>query len=230
MDKISKIIQERAGKTARKMRERHMFGGRVFVLVSDDLPKNFNLDFVLRKFEELVPEHLVYGLDGIYVGNFKFLNDKNYTATYRDSVIYVTNEQTSEKEMIEDLVHEVSHMVEEESEAEIYDDRAIENEFLKKRRALLSVLNSNGFQPPPIVMKQPEYNPYLDKFFMKTVGYPMLTTLVNGIFNSPYAATSLREYFARGFEQFVMGDRNSLRKVSPVLYSKLEELMYSDEV
>jgi hypothetical protein len=79
-------------------------------------------------------------------------------------------------------------------------------------------------------MKQPQYNPHLDQFFVKTVGYPLLTTLVNGIFNSPYAATSLREYFARGFEEFVMGDRHYLRKISPVLYSKIEELMYSDEV
>jgi Mlc titration factor MtfA (ptsG expression regulator) len=47
---------------------------------------------------------------------------------------------------------------------------------------------------------------------------------VNGLFPSPYAATSLREYFARGFEEFVMQNRQELRNMCPALYLKIEEL------
>ena len=50
-----------------------------------------------------------------------------------------------------------------------------------------------------------------------------------GLFVSPYAPTSLREYFATGFEEYYIGDRNYLRKISPNLYtqiSKLDDLQY----
>ena len=225
MADIVNIIKE-------KMRKQptYLFNSRVFVYIKDPLPKDFNFDFVLKKIEDILPIDLILDLDAIYIGQFKFLKDRNYTATYKDGAIYVTNEQQSEKEMIQDLVYEASHLIEETHTDIIYDDKTIENEFLKKRRTLSTLLMSNGHKPPPILMKQPEYNPYLDQFFVKTVGYPLLTALINGIFNSPYAATSLREYFARGFEEFIMGDRNYLRKISPVLYSKIEELVYSDEV
>ena len=57
-----------------------------------------------------------------------------------------------------------------------------------------------------------------------TIGYEKLDNLVNGLFISAYASTSLSEYFARGFEEFYMGDIAYFKKVSPVLYSILESL------
>jgi len=46
-----------------------------------------------------------------------------------------------------------------------------------------------------------------------------------GLFVSPYAATSLREYFAIGFEEYHLKDRVYLKKISPKLYFKIEELL-----
>jgi len=229
-DKHNNIISERIRKSNKAIKERYFFDGKVFVFEKDPLPRDFNTDFVLKKVQDLVPFHLVYDLDAVYIGQFEFLDVHEYTATYRDGAVYVTNRQIFEKDMIRDIVHEISHMVEEQSESELYGDKSLENEFLKKRRTLSSLLSSEGIRPPALLMRQPEFNPHLDQFFVKTVGYPLLTTLINGIFNSPYAATSLREYFARGFEEFLMGDRFYLQKISPVLYSKLEQLIYPDEV
>ena len=45
-----------------------------------------------------------------------------------------------------------------------------------------------------------------------------------GLFNSPYGATSLKEYFANGFEAYYIGDRIYLSKISPYLYNKIENL------
>ena len=46
------------------------------------------------------------------------------------------------------------------------------------------------------------------------------------IFYSPYAATSLREYFANGFEAlYYYGDYNFISKSCPELYSKLQDIM-----
>ena len=229
-DKHNNIISERIRKSNKAIKERYFFDGKVFVFEKDPLPRDFNTDFVLKKVQDLVPFHLVYDLDAVYIGQFEFLDVHEYTATYRDGAVYVTNRQIFEKDMIRDIVHEISHMVEEQSESELYGDKSLENEFLKKRRTLSSLLSSEGIRPPALLMRQPEFNPHLDQFFVKTVGYPLLTTLINGIFNSPYAVTSLREYFARGFEEFLMGDRFYLQKISPDLYSKLEQLIYPDEV
>ncbi len=226
MDKYKGMLSESASKS-RGLRGKYIFN-EIIVFVKDPLPKNFNLDFVIKKIEEIIPYSLIYDLDAVYIGQFEFLNKKNYTATYMDNALYITNEQQSEKEMIHDFIHEIAHGIEENNYSEIYSDLRLENEFLKKRRQLESVLGTNGYRPPPMLMRQVEYNPYLDQFFVKTVGYPLLTTLVNGIFNSPYAATSLREYFARGFEEYMMGKKHKLQKNSPVLYDKLEELMQED--
>ena len=63
-----------------------------------------------------------------------------------------------------------------------------------------------------------------DEFLYEDVGYPELTALTMGLFVSPYAVTSLREYFATGFEEYIMGDITSFRKISPHLFAKLSEM------
>ena len=45
------------------------------------------------------------------------------------------------------------------------------------------------------------------------------------IFVSGYAATSVSEYFARGFEEYFIGDRDTLKQLSPVLYRLIDELV-----
>jgi len=48
---------------------------------------------------------------------------------------------------------------------------------------------------------------------------------MQGVFISPYAATSLREYFATGFTDFFMSNhRDDLRGNCPALYQKLRSL------
>jgi hypothetical protein len=52
-----------------------------------------------------------------------------------------------------------------------------------------------------------------------------LTSLTNEIFYSPYAATSLREYYANGFEAyFHKRDLAFLKNISPALYNIYTEL------
>ena len=44
------------------------------------------------------------------------------------------------------------------------------------------------------------------------------------MFIRPYASVSLREYFATGFEAYYLGKRDSLEKISPILYDKINAL------
>ena len=70
------------------------------------------------------------------------------------------------------------------------------------------------------------YSAELDHFFYKTVGYDLLRPLSSGLFYSPYAVTSLREYFANGFEAYFMKeDIPRIKSVSPELYKKIQGLL-----
>ena len=74
-----------------------------------------------------------------------------------------------------------------------------------------------------------EYNKEIDFFLYKTIGYDILNQMVANIFVSGYAATSVSEYFARGFEEYFIGDRESFKKMSPVLYRIIEILVNRED-
>jgi Mlc titration factor MtfA (ptsG expression regulator) len=49
-----------------------------------------------------------------------------------------------------------------------------------------------------------------------------------GLFVSPYGATSIQEYFANGFEKYFLDSPQKVRDISPVLYSKIEEIVNAE--
>ena len=68
-------------------------------------------------------------------------------------------------------------------------------------------------------------NKDFDEYLYTQIGYPALSAFANGLFYSPYAATSVREYFARGFEAFFLHkDLKTLANISPILYNRIETL------
>ena len=50
--------------------ERTLFN-KITVFVKDPLPEDVDLDYVLSSIEKKVPEHLIYGIDMIYIGQFE---------------------------------------------------------------------------------------------------------------------------------------------------------------
>jgi hypothetical protein len=154
------------------------------------------------------------------------LVDREVNAIYEDGAIHVTNEQDSEMDMIDDLIHEIAHSNEKRFQEVIYGDGKLETEFLAKRKALKSLLSRQElkYKIPIHFGVDPTYNKVIDDFLYKDVGYGVLWQMVPGIFPSPYAVTSLREYFARGFEEYFMGSPNELKNLCPILYSKMYQL------
>ena len=53
----------------------------------------------------------------------------------------------------------------------------------------------------------------------------MLRLATSAIFIRPYAAVSLREYWATGFEAYFMGQKEQLQKISPDLYDKINDIV-----
>ena len=199
--------------------------GDVQVIIKDDLPKDFNIDSVLKDVSESVPEKFFKNVDYIFVGDFPEFKIKNVNALYMEGAIYITNKQDDELDMVDDIIHEVAHAVEDDEFLEIYSDGSLEREFLGKRERLFHLLDTEGYDLNYQEFKNPEYSNNFDNVLYFDIGYATLTPISMNLFYSPYAITSLREYFANGFEAFYFHrDYDKLLRISPVLYTKLEKL------
>lgn len=219
-----RIYISESHKKAKKSQKEYNFYGDVFVLVKDDLPEQIDLEFCLKKIESIIPFHLVYGLDSIFIGKFPEFEDRQINAFYREGAIYITNEQDDEEDFIDDLVHEIAHLAENTYGAQIFQDQKISRELLGKRQRLFYLLKGEGYPVQPSDFINIEYSYEFDMFLFKEVGYDTLSFLTAGLFVSPYSATSMAEYFAEGFEAYFLGDRSELRRVSPECYKKIAAL------
>ena len=197
------------------------------VIVSDPLPETIDVKSVLQKIDNLIPDHLFYGVETVYIGNFPFFKERDINAMYQDGALYITNHQDNDEDMLDDIVHEIAHSNESVFGETIYFNSKIDLEFIGKRNRLKSLL-SLDFDTKKYDFRQIEYSKDLDEFFYKTIGYGLLAAYTEGLFSNPYAATSLREYFASGFEEYYLGDRQYLKKISPKLFKVLNELHYME--
>ena len=122
-----------------------------------------------------------------------------------------------------------AHCAEEYYAQDLYADMQLENEFIEKRKKLYDILFDRDFKIPAKYFLDPEYDQDFDMFLYTVVGYPVLLTLTYDLFISPYAITSLREYFAKGFEEYISGNEKNLKDISPILYNRLKELIENED-
>jgi len=210
-------------KRSRRMRDHFSLNG-VSVIIKDALPQEVNLEFVLNYIAARVPFYLTQNIEIIYVGKFPEMEEREINAFYENDAIYVTNEQEEEMDMIEDIIHEISHAVEQNNQEFIYESGQLQREFLAKRRALSNLL-SQKFKVPADFDIDVEYDRSIDDFLFRDVGYDALNQICVGIFPSAYACTSISEYWAKGFEELFIGETNDLKQMCPVLYRTLALLI-----
>ena len=213
---------------SKKLRTHYKMSG-IDIYIKDMLPDNIDPDAVFKFISLRIPSHLLTRIDIIYIGDFDIFKEKETNAVYDDGAIYVSNVQNDHEDMIDDIIHEIAHSVEEKYFDMLYGDQMIKKEFLGKRARLYSDLTSHDYKPPSKVRNTYQYDEDIDMYLYKDVGYENLWYLVTGLFPSPYAATSLREYFAIGFEYYFMKDRRQLKEECPILYNKISELEFPEE-
>ena len=135
--------------------------------------------------------------------------------------------------MIDDVVHEIAHAVENRYKDFIYEDETIKNEYYGKLKKLKNYLSFDGYDIRGISFFNEKYDEKFDNFLSNDIGYDKLSGYINNLFLAPYSTTSLKEYFARGFEEFFLGNRLDLKTISPYVYKKLllliENNLYGDE-
>ena len=219
-----KYLKEAHQTTIDKVQDFYTSTG-IHVYVKERPTNDVNIEEVVSKLESVVPEHLLTEVEMIVIGWFEEFEKRELNAFYSDGCLYVSPLQDNESDLLDDLVHETSHSIEELYGYEIYGDKTLENEFLKKRLQLRQILWAHGYKTPSAFFTNTEYDLEFDNFLLNKVGYDKLALLAQGIYVNPYAATSLREYLATGFTDFFLNiDREVLKVISPVLYEKLLKL------
>ena len=218
---------ERSITESKKLRTHYRMKG-IDIFIKDMLPDNIDPDAVFRYISKRIPSHFFENIDIIYVGDFDIFDEKDTNAVFDNGAIMVTNKQKDENDMIDDIIHEIAHAVEERFFDMIYDDQLLKKEFLGKRQRLYQSLLFNDYKPLAGIRNTYTYSEEIDMYFYKQVGYDKMWYLIGGLFLSPYAATSLREYFATGFELYYMKDRSQLKKDCPILYNKLSEIEFPE--
>ena len=215
---------KRSVSESQKNRKEYEVFGRVTVFIKDPLPREIDLVSILARLEKNVPTHLVHELDAIYIGKFPDLDARQVESVYLNGAIFITNENQTEEMFYNGLVHEMAHSVEGRLQQEIYSDGEIIEEFLGKRKKLMTLLEAEGLRLNQKAFYNLKYTKEFDQFLYEQVGYDRLNVITVGLFVSPYAATSLSEYFANGFENYFSGESAYVRKISPKLYSKIKYL------
>tara|TARA_R100000234_G_scaffold74328_1_gene45904 strand:- start:8688 stop:9398 length:711 start_codon:yes stop_codon:yes gene_type:complete len=225
---LSVYIEERTTHTLSRKKEYYVYGD-ILVLVKDPLPYDIDLHSCLREIEARIPRHLIYGLDSVFIGEFPEFKERQINAFYRDGAIYITNDQETDDDFIDDFAHEVAHLIEQTHGVEVYGDQEVSREFLGKRQRLFYLLKEEGFDVNPKDFLRLDYSYEFDMFLLNKVGYPLLTQLTIGLFLTPYGTTSLAEYFAESFEFYILRDRKSVKEVSPHCYFKITKLMENED-
>ena len=93
-----------------------------------------------------------------------------------------------------------------------------------KRSRLERILSFQEYDVTDLNFLETEYDENFDNFLHKEVGYDTLRMLAVDLFLGPYSVTSLREYFASGFEEYYLENRLYLKELSPYIYRKLSLL------
>lgn len=201
----------------------------IHVYVKDPLTNGLDMEEIVGVVENRIPKKFLAEVEMMIVGDLEEFEDRKINAMYKDGCLYITYEQDDADDLIDDIIHEIAHSLEEPFGLEIYGDKKLSSEFLNKRGQLRNILWAHDFKTQLNFFMNTEYDIEFDDFLLNKVGYDKLSILMQGLFISPYAATSLREYFATGFTDFFMEpDHRLLKSVSPILYKKIEKL-YKDD-
>ena len=198
--------------------------GSIPVFVDEDPGDHVDLSQVLSVLYDLLPSSFVQHLEGIHIKELPVFSERQVNAMYKDNKLYISPDQDNGEDLLDDIVHEIGHHVETLYTVDIYGQPELIKEFLKKRKELEFEVRSEGYWTENYDFEKLRYEEKFDTFLYKRIGKRMLKMMTTGLFIRPYAAVSLREYFATGFEAFFLGEKNELYKISPVLYDIIANL------
>jgi len=197
--------------------------------IDDPLPSNFGMSKVFENqtLSKLFNHYVQakWEIAGIHVGDYELLTVRAITALFvkEEQKLYLSNERDNENSLIEDIIHEFSHVIEDFVGDFLHQDGQLVKEFLRKRNQLMMALRGPfSLSSQQISMfSNPEFDINFDMFLFEDLGYDKITPYTRKIFIEPYAATSINEYWATGFEKYYQSLFRELQLSCPVLAEKL---------
>jgi len=192
--------------------------------INEPFVRPIDIGAVLSALENSFPFSYFKGLKSIEIGYHPVFSLKNVNAAFLDDRFYVTNNQNDESDLLDDIVHELAHLLEKKFQDLIYSDKAIAEEFLMKRNALRRMLKTFGCDVERQNFMSLKYSKEFDDFLEAEVGDEKLKTIIDGLYLSPYSIRSVNEYFAIGFEFYYLVKPALVRQVCPRLFEKIVSL------
>ena len=110
-----------------------------------DPVENVDVEKVIAKVEKSIPLHLLQEVEMIIFGWFDEFEERSINAFYDGGTLYVSNIQNDFMDMYDDIIHEISHSLEEPHGYFLYGDKKVEEEFLRKREYLHDILWPSPF-------------------------------------------------------------------------------------
>jgi len=214
-----------SNKRAQNRNEYMLFNVPVYVI--NKFPNNIKINNILNTVKDTISKNYLNGLDAIYIGDFKDLNRRDIQSMLKDGAIWISSNNVknviTEPLVVENIIHEISHLLEERYQSEIYGDGKLEREYNSKKNRLFNMLKSDGYTLSYDLFFSDDMLKEFDDFLYRTVGYDKISLLTSGLFLSPYSITTIREYFASGMLNYLLEEGEYLNEISPVLYKKIEK-------
>ena len=148
-------------------KEHHLFGKLLYV--QEPFAGAVDVQNVINEIEQNIPPHLFEEIDTIIVGSFEILDKRDLEALYKDGAIYISSRIISNRDLIENILHEMAHSLENSMGYYIYADGVLQSEFLAKRLRLRDMLGSEE-QEYYYDFSNTEYKLEFDEFLYLKLG------------------------------------------------------------
>lgn len=215
-----------SNKKAQDRNEYMLFNVPVYVI--NKFPSNIKINNILDSVKDIINKKYLDRLDAIYIGDFKDLNRRDIQSMLKDDAIWISSNNVknviTEPLVVENIIHEIAHLLEEKYQSQIYGDGKLEREYDSKKNRLFHLLKNEGYDIDLNLFFSDDMLKEFDNFLYKVVGYDKISLLTAGLFLSPYSITTIREYFASGMLDYLTNDNSYIDEISPVLYSKIKQI------
>ena len=215
-----------SNKKAQDRNEYMLFNVPVYVI--NKFPSNIKINNILDSVKDIINKKYLDGLETIYIGDFKDLNRRDIQSMLKDDAIWISSNNVknviTEPLVVENIIHEIAHLVEEKYQSQIYGDGKLEREYNSKKNRLFHLLKNEGYDIDLGLFFSDDMLKEFDNFLYKVVGYDKISLLTAGLFLSPYSITTVREYFATGMLDYLTDNESYMKEISPVLYSKIKNI------
>jgi hypothetical protein len=112
MKTILESMKDKNDKIQKKLKDRKLFN-KIYVWEKDPVLDSVDIDKALEVVAQKMPKHYFTNVEGIYIGQFPELIKRQLSALYEDNAIYITNDVMDTTDLLQNIVHEIAHAVEE---------------------------------------------------------------------------------------------------------------------